>query len=230
MSSPAPATIFLVHGSWGGPWVWDGLIAEAGPAAEKMQAVALEGVGDEYNADTPPERHIAQICDLLEAGDATDATLVGHSYGGLVVTAAAARCPDRVSRVVVLDGFIAADSCAIFDDYPAAYVAMESAFTDTPPAAILPAPAAAFGGEGAAAAKIDASAVPMPRATHEVAVSQDMSALANIERVYIRFTGFPVFAETAAEAAEAGWIVREVEAGHYAPLTDPVAVWEAIGF
>ncbi len=47
--------------------------------------------------------HIRDIAAVLHYEDVHDVILVGHSYGGMVITGAAARCADRVAKLVYLD-------------------------------------------------------------------------------------------------------------------------------
>ena len=51
------------------------------------------------NLDT----HITDIVALLEAEDLRDAIVVGHSYGGMVITGVGDRASDRVGHLVYLD-------------------------------------------------------------------------------------------------------------------------------
>ena len=57
---------------------------------------------------------VQDVVALLEMEDLRGIVLVGHSYGGMVVTGAAERIPDRVRRLVYLDAFVPADGkCAL---------------------------------------------------------------------------------------------------------------------
>src|SRR4030095_9902597 len=56
--------------------------------------------------DIDLETHIADVVSLLEMEDLHDVVLVGHSYGGMVVTGAADRVPERIARLVYLDAFV----------------------------------------------------------------------------------------------------------------------------
>ena len=47
--------------------------------------------------------HIRDITAVLHSEDLRDVILVGHSYGGMVITGVADRAPDRVDRLVYLD-------------------------------------------------------------------------------------------------------------------------------
>ena len=54
------------------------------------------------NLDT----HAQDVVSFLDRAQITDATLVGHSYGGMVIAAAADRAGGRVSRLVHLDAYV----------------------------------------------------------------------------------------------------------------------------
>lgn len=47
--------------------------------------------------------HIRDVAAVLEYEDLREVILVGHSYGGMVITGAADRAADRVGRLVYLD-------------------------------------------------------------------------------------------------------------------------------
>jgi pimeloyl-ACP methyl ester carboxylesterase len=49
---------------------------------------------------------VADITQLLAFHDLRDVTLVGHSYGGVIITGAASRRPDLVRHLVYLDAFV----------------------------------------------------------------------------------------------------------------------------
>jgi pimeloyl-ACP methyl ester carboxylesterase len=93
-------TFVLVPGMWLGGWVWDGVAARLRAAGDKAIGVTLAGVGDRVGeGDADLERHVEDV--VAAARGEENVVLVGHSYGGLPVTAAAARIP--VSRVVYVD-------------------------------------------------------------------------------------------------------------------------------
>lgn len=92
-------TFVLVPGMWLGGWVWDEVAAHLRAAGDEAIPVTLTGVGDKVGVDADLEQHVSDIVDTARGHD--DVVLVGHSYGGLPVTAAAARIP--VARVVYVD-------------------------------------------------------------------------------------------------------------------------------
>ncbi len=53
------------------------------------------------------------MCEALAAGP--PAVLVGHSMGGMVITQAAARCPERIARLVYVAAFVPSDGQSLID-------------------------------------------------------------------------------------------------------------------
>ena len=63
------------------------------------------------------DTHVADIVGLLESEDLRDVVLVGHSYGGMVVTAVAERAAQRISGLY-LDAFLPDAGKALGDYAP----------------------------------------------------------------------------------------------------------------
>ena len=83
-----------------------------------MFTPSLTGLGDRRHLARPDidlETHIADVVSLLEMEDLSDVILVGHSYGGMVVTGAADRVPARIARLVYLDAFVPEDGKCLLD-------------------------------------------------------------------------------------------------------------------
>jgi pimeloyl-ACP methyl ester carboxylesterase len=104
------AAYLLIHGAWHGAWCWDTLAASLRGAGHEVRAIDLPGMGDDH---TPLNKVTMQawtgrvVTEL--AGFATPAVLVGHSMGGMVITAAADAAPGRVSRLVYVCAFLPQD-------------------------------------------------------------------------------------------------------------------------
>ena len=96
---------------------------EVGPSAAArgrprgIHAVA-DGLGERShlaNPDIDLYTHAQDVVGTLEFEDLRDVVLVGHSYGGIVITVAAERVPDRVSHLVHLDAEVPEDGQAEID-------------------------------------------------------------------------------------------------------------------
>ena len=113
------ATFVIVHGAWGGAWAWNRLVVprlrQAGHAAH---AVTLTGLGERAHLATPQidlDTHIQDVVNVLFYEDLHDVVLVGHSYGGMVITGVADRAPERLAHLVYLDAAVPADGQALAD-------------------------------------------------------------------------------------------------------------------
>lgn len=113
------ATFVIVHGAWSGAWAWNRFVAPMlRKAGHEIYAVTLTGLGERSHIgspDTDLDTHVADVVNVLTFEDLHDVILVGHSYGGMVITGVADRSPERLSQLVYLDAFVPADGSALFD-------------------------------------------------------------------------------------------------------------------
>ncbi len=66
----------------------------------------MAGMGERSHLLSPDidlDMHITDVAAVLHYEDLRDVILVGHSYGGMVITGVADRAADRVGRLVYLD-------------------------------------------------------------------------------------------------------------------------------
>lgn len=105
-------TIIIVHGAWGGSWAFrrvEELLRQKGFNVYRPQ---LTGLGERVHlsrSDIGLNTHIEDVVNAILFEDLHDIILVGHSYGGMVITGVADRLPDRVKRLVYLDAFVPND-------------------------------------------------------------------------------------------------------------------------
>jgi pimeloyl-ACP methyl ester carboxylesterase len=105
----------LVHGAFVGGWIW-------GPLAERLEELGhttaapdLPGAGDDPSPleEVTLGAYADRICDLLDAD--VPSILVANSMGGMVISEAAARRPDRVKRLVYVAAFLPGDGQSLVD-------------------------------------------------------------------------------------------------------------------
>src|ERR1700743_3969945 len=111
-------TIVLVHGSWGGSWAWKPVARQLRQRGFEVYAPNLSGVGarrhihcDVLDLNT----HIEDVAALLRFEELDNVLLVGHSYGGMVVTGAADREIDRIKGMIYLDAFLPESGQSLWD-------------------------------------------------------------------------------------------------------------------
>lgn len=215
------STFVLVHGSWAGGWHWADIRARLEQAGHRVHAPSLTGMADRHHLageHVGLHTHIDDVARLLEWERLTDVILVGHSYGGMVITGAAARVPERIAHVVYLDAFLPRAGEAAWDLLPWQREAFQQLRLPDRPWLVRPIDAAAFFpelGEGFD----DNRPTPMPIATHEQPVP-DAPAPGAPPGTYIHCTAAPAyFDDVARRAADDGLAVVTLDAGHMALLT-----------
>jgi pimeloyl-ACP methyl ester carboxylesterase len=100
------ATFVLVHGGGHGGWCYNKLSPLLREAGHLVYSPSLTGLGDRKHLLNPGidlDTHITDIVNLLEYNDLDDVILLGHSYGGMVITGVADRATARVGQLVYLD-------------------------------------------------------------------------------------------------------------------------------
>jgi pimeloyl-ACP methyl ester carboxylesterase len=100
------ATYVLVHGGGHGGWCYQRVAHLLRAAGHEVYAPTLTGLGERSHLLSPAidlDLHIRDVAAVLHYEDLHDVILVGHSYGGMVITGAADRAADRVGCVVYLD-------------------------------------------------------------------------------------------------------------------------------
>jgi pimeloyl-ACP methyl ester carboxylesterase len=114
-------TYVLVPGFWLGAWAWHPVTAALRERGHDVYPLSLTGMGERVHLarpDTDLEVHITDVLNLLRYEDLKDVILVGHSYAGMVVTAAADRATDRIAQLVYVDSAPLPDGVAQVDFNP----------------------------------------------------------------------------------------------------------------
>ncbi|RDH74567.1 alpha/beta hydrolase [Mycolicibacterium moriokaense] len=112
------ANIVLVHGGGHGGWCFQPLARLLRRSGHEVYTPTLTGLGDRahlFRAGVDLDCHIDDVAALLHYEDLDRAVLVGHSYGGMVITGAADRAPDRVGHLVYLDAKAPRDGQSLVD-------------------------------------------------------------------------------------------------------------------
>ncbi|WP_410648867.1 alpha/beta fold hydrolase [Amycolatopsis sp. cmx-4-54] len=107
-------TYLLVPGAWHGGWWYDPIVPALKEAGHTV--IALTPLGLDPDADPPQQvitldDHVHQAIQALravpaEADGKRDAVLVGHSYGGSIISGVADAECDRIRALVYLDALI----------------------------------------------------------------------------------------------------------------------------
>jgi pimeloyl-ACP methyl ester carboxylesterase len=112
------ATFVLVHGAWHGGWCWKKVVPLLRNAGHEVCTPTLTGLGERVHLLTPDidlMTHVNDILGVLEYEDLQQVILVGHSYGGMVISGVAEQAGIRVGHLVYLDAFVPDQGEAVRD-------------------------------------------------------------------------------------------------------------------
>ncbi len=112
------ATFVIVHGAWSGAHAWRWVRPLLRTAGHEVVTPSLTGLGERAHLATPEtdlDVHIADVVAVLHYEDLTDVVLVGHSYGGMVITGVADRIPERIGQLVYLDADVPREGESMLD-------------------------------------------------------------------------------------------------------------------
>jgi pimeloyl-ACP methyl ester carboxylesterase len=108
-SSSSKPVYVIVHGAWGGGWAFkkvDSLLREKGCIVYRP---TLTGQGERVHLATNEiglYTHINDVVNTILYEDLRDIILVGHSYGGMVITGVADSLPGRIKKIIYLDALL----------------------------------------------------------------------------------------------------------------------------
>jgi pimeloyl-ACP methyl ester carboxylesterase len=218
------STYVLVHGAWGGSYGWRKVRPLLRQAGNEVFTPSLTGLGERAHLATPEvnlSTHIQDVCNAMWFEDLTDVILVGHSYGGLVVTGVAERMPERIQHLVFLDAFQPADGQSLYSLTSGGPRTSTDDDWRIPPMQRQEVEATSDG------AWMTERRRPQPRACFAEPVSLSVPLEDRpFSLTYIVATGrpepSPVFDQTAERLrTNPRWTVREISGGHVMNWTNP---------
>lgn len=225
------ATFVLVHGLGGGGWYWRPTRAELLKRGHLVFTPTLTGVGERSHLltrDVDLNTHIDDISQVLEFEDLSDVILVGHSYGGMVVTGAADRQRERTRTLVYLDAFLPTNGQSIMDLQPPDRIGhYRQVAAEKGDGWRIPPPPATFWKliDPDQITWFDAHSVDHPLASLEQKIELINDDQPPVRRAYIWASGFTPspFEKFAAIARDdPAWMYREIDAGHMMMVSHPV--------
>jgi pimeloyl-ACP methyl ester carboxylesterase len=204
--TPKP-TVVLVHGAFADSSSWNGVIRILKKDGYPVLAVAnpLRGVASDG-------AYVSNALDSIKGA----VVLVGHSYGGFVITGVAEEIAGRIASIVYVDAFIPSDGQAFADFSPE---------WNLPPDALIPAPPAVVGDyrDEADLLWVNEKATPQPAGTFTERARVTGAYKTIPSKTFVQATGWdsPFKEAVAGFRADAGWRVHEVACGHDIAIEEP---------
>ena len=219
-------TVVLVAGAWHGAWCWQRVLPALWRAGHTAVPVTLTGVGERVHQLSPRVdlgTHVEDVVAAVRAQECRDAVLVGHSYGGIVVTGAADRLGAEVGRLVYLDAVVPTPGRSWADCIPPEARAQRQALI-AEHGHIPPAPASAYGLTGDDAAWVERRQTPHPAGVFTDPLDFDAERWAARPRTHVDCTA-PALATIEPSRRlvreQPGWELVELATGHDPMVSAP---------
>ena len=225
------ATFVLVHGAWHGGWCWRSVTDSLRSKGHRVFTPTQTGLGERrhlLSGEITLDTFVEDLTNLIEMEELQNIILVGHSFGGVVVSGVTDRMPERVGQLVCLDSFLLEAGQSPFGVLPPHVVAARRKLVAEQGhgIAIPPPPVTAFGipEDHPQAAWVRRHLTPHPVGTYESVLKLASPLGNNRPRTYIHCTN-PVYVplENARQLVrrQQGWRWLEIATAHDAMVTAP---------
>ena len=223
------ATFVLIHGAWEAGWVWKETASHLRAAGHDVYTPSLTGLGERshlMNRSINLETHITDVLGVLKWEQLNNVTLVGHSYGGMVVTGVADQAHDRIGSLIYLDAFVPKNGQSLFDlATPERAAGMRKMADEQGEGWYLPLSAAPLEHvtDPKEAALLQELCVPQPlaNATQTLNLSGNHLKIEKTAFVLASAHQPSTFTRFAEEARELGWPVEELATHHFTMISMP---------
>lgn len=212
-------TFLFVHGAWGGGWEYAKVDSILSAKGDIVFHPTLTGLGERVhlaNPDINLSTHITDIVNVIKFENLHDVILVGHSYGGMVISGVAEQIPDRIKQLIFLDAFVPNNgesvkmlTSSVWDKLIVPKI--KNGFVDYPLGETKPSPP---------------TDVPQPLQTFLEEIKIVNPLVKNIPSTLIKMTNKNTKSDSETtdvkRAKERGWNILFFEGGHY-PMRDQPA-------
>jgi pimeloyl-ACP methyl ester carboxylesterase len=229
------ATYVLVHGAWHGGWCWQRVAPLLRRAGHTVFTPTFTGLGERSHLltrDITLDTYVADIVQVLFYEDLTDVILVGHSFGGTVITAVAERASERIASLIYLDAEVPlsgeSDAGCLLPG--AVEFVLQQARERGDGWLFPPSPAETIGiSDPADQAWVDARLTPQPVATitQPIFYGEKVEAL---PRHFIACRPYePLIADIRTRSQhDPSWTYQEIDGGHDVMVTQPCELAERL--
>jgi pimeloyl-ACP methyl ester carboxylesterase len=118
------STYVLVHGAWHTGAELEPVAAPLRAAGHQVHTPTIAGNRPGDAKTTGLAEAIGSIADYLVQHNLSDVVLLGHSYGGMVITGVADLVPERIRRLVYWNAFVPNNGESLNDMVPPHYVGL----------------------------------------------------------------------------------------------------------
>jgi len=231
------ATYVLVHGGGHGGWCYQPMARILRAKGHEVYTPTLTGLGEREHLLSPDvdlDMHITDVVKVLQYEDLRDVILVGHSYGGMVITGVADRAGDRIGHLVFLDAATPVNGQSLVDVAgPVILAARKNARMQDGVELVLDSGKDPMGYYGVTDPEqiewMKTKLTPHPwKCFEQKLVLHDEAAVRRIPETHIHCTKLAVNRDMPALMKAAEGRVWDIDTGHDLMITEPEAVAEML--
>lgn len=220
----------LVHGAFHGAWCWASIARRLRARGHDVYTPTLTGLGERrhlLSQSISMETFVLDVLNVLAFEELEDVVLVGHSFGARPVSGVADRAPDRIRRLIFLDGALSPDGLSKLEAMvPRARAARIQSSLDFDGGISIPPPPPEYFGiaDPAIAAWISQRLTPQPLSAERARLPLKHRLGNGLPVTYVKCTNPPH--PSVAPGAEYAklrkdWRYLELPVGHNCIVTDP---------
>lgn len=219
----------LVHGAWHGGWSWrfvQGILEQYNHHVFTPTMISAAGRENLKSANISIDSLVDDIAQYLRSENLSDVILVGHSFGGAVISGVAERAPDRINQLVYLDAAILEDGESMFDCMPPE-IALERrrSIKENGDGNSLPIPNAKDLGifDNQQWEYVKKNLTPQPLSSYSTTLTLHGNPGGGFSCCYIHCTKpiYPALAWARERALKYGWPIIPIKTGHDAMISAP---------
>jgi pimeloyl-ACP methyl ester carboxylesterase len=228
------STFVIVHGGFGGGWEWTPVAELLRERGHRVFTPTLTGLGERRHLGPRVglSTHIDDIVAVLEFEDLHDVVLCGASYGGMPITGAADRAPERITLLIYIDALVPVNGQSSLDLLPERFGAHVRAAADEDGHGWIALPDGVLPPDGLGVDDTVGRYIARLREQPVASFTEPIhltNAADRVRRAFLRCTGYDLdvggdpIEPMAARARAEGWPYRELDAPHDPHLFDPTA-------
>jgi pimeloyl-ACP methyl ester carboxylesterase len=226
-------TFVLIHGGWHGAWCWNRVARILRNDGHDVFTPTLTGLAERSHLLTDTvglQTHVDDVVNLLKWEDLSDVVLVGHSYGGIVISEVAEQAGSALRAIVFLDAFLPDDGQSLAEIAAPRVRELITRALAAGETTIAPFPATVFNVNEADRAWVDAKCTAQPLRTFTDRVSLSGARDRIARKAFIRATAYDsaTYDAALARTRAAGWRTHEVPCGHDVMIDMPERLAEIL--
>jgi len=225
-------TFVMAHGAFHGGWCWRDVAAILRSKGHLVFTPTYTGLGERahlLNNEIDLNTFIEDVMAVIEYEELHNIVLVGHSFGGYVISGVADRIGDRIDSMIYLDAPMGTNGKSVLDEAPpdVRKARTDAAIDFSGVRAIATPSATAFGlSDPQQIAWVNRRMTPMPLKTYETPLKLNGEPGGNLPKKFIHCVNpvLPNIVPSAVYAKKNGWDYHELQTGHEAMITMPEQV------